>query len=80
MLLFHCLIATCAAMTLALMAKLAGQITWSLIQVHVSEVYPTRVRALAGSFVQAVARLGAITAPLLSALVSVILILIIIIS
>ncbi|OQR71619.1 solute carrier family 22 member 6-B-like [Tropilaelaps mercedesae] len=52
-------------MVLALIAKLSGQITWAVIQVHVSEVYSTHVRALAGSFVHTMSRVGAITAPLL---------------
>lgn len=52
-----------------MIAKLSNQITWSVVQVHVSEVYPTYVHALAGSFVHTMARVGAITAPLLIFLV-----------
>ncbi|OQR71618.1 solute carrier family 22 member 6-B-like [Tropilaelaps mercedesae] len=64
-LLFPSHTATTAEMVLASIAKLSGQITWSVLLVHISEVFPTPVRAIATGFVHIVSRVGAVTAPLL---------------
>lgn len=56
-------------MTFASIAKLSGQVTWSVLYVHMSEIYPTHVRSTVNGVVYTASWFSAVSAPMLNALV-----------
>ncbi|XP_003737618.2 organic cation transporter protein [Galendromus occidentalis] len=60
--------ATGIRMTLTSIAKLSGQVTWSVLYVQISECYPTHVRSLISGVVHTGSRISAVVAPLLQTL------------
>lgn len=59
---------TALRMTFASIAKLSGQVTWSVLYVHMSEIYPTHVRSTVNGVVYTASWFSAVSAPMLNAL------------